>query len=126
AYHSDMRKFGPKAQLAAVTHHWGDYYTRRAQAVLDGSWSVAPVWGGIKEGFIKLEGLSEQLPPTLVAEVKAKESAIRDGSFHPFTGPLKSNEGADVIASGALNDEQLGKMDYYVIGVVGRVPSGSK
>ena len=23
AYHSDMRKFGPNAQLAAVTHHWG-------------------------------------------------------------------------------------------------------
>ena len=31
AYHSDMRKFGPNAQLAAVTHHWGDYYTARAQ-----------------------------------------------------------------------------------------------
>jgi len=124
AYHSDMRKFGPKAQLAAVTHHWGDYYTRRAQAALDNTWSVTPVWGGIKDGFIKLEGLSEQLPPPLVADVKAKESAIRDGSFHPFTGPIRSNDGVEVIAAGVLSDEQLGKMDYYVAGVVGKVPSG--
>ena len=57
AYHSDMRKFGPNAQLAAVTHHWGDYYTARAKAVMDGTWKVAPVWGGIKEGFFKLVGL---------------------------------------------------------------------
>ncbi len=27
AYHSDMRKIGPDAQIIAVTHQWGDYYT---------------------------------------------------------------------------------------------------
>jgi simple sugar transport system substrate-binding protein len=124
AYHSDMRKFGPNAQLAAVTHHWGDYYTARAKAVMDGTWKVAPVWGGIKEGFIKLEGLSEKLPKELVDEVKKREDEIRAGTFHPFTGPIKTNEGKDVIASGTLTDEQLGKMDYYVVGVVGKVPSG--
>jgi len=123
AYHSDMRKFGPNAQLAAVTHHWGDYYTRRAQAVIDGTWSVAPVWGGIKEGFIKLEGLSEKLPKELVDDVKKREDEIRAGTFHPFTGPIKTNDGKVIIDSGTLSDEQLGKMDYYVEGVVGKVPS---
>jgi simple sugar transport system substrate-binding protein len=126
AYHSDMRKFGPKAQLVAVTHHWGDYYTSRAQAVIDGKWTVAPVWGGIKDGFIRLEGLSETLPKAVVDEVKKREDEIRAGTFHPFTGPIKSNEGKDVIASGALTDEQLGKMDYYVAGVIGKVPSRGK
>ena len=126
AYHSDMRKFGPSAQLAAVTHHWGDYYTARAKAVMDGSWNVAPVWGGIKEGFIKLEGLSEKLPKELVDEVKKREDEIRAGTFHPFAGPIKTNEGKDIVASGALTDEQLGKMDYYVAGVVGKVPTGGK
>ena len=32
AYHSDMRKAAPDAQIVAVTHQWGDYYVRRAQA----------------------------------------------------------------------------------------------
>ena len=31
AYHSDMRKVAPDAQVLAVTHHWGDYYTRRTR-----------------------------------------------------------------------------------------------
>ena len=126
AYHSDMRKFGPNAQIAAVTHHWGDYYTARARAVMDGTWKVAPVWGGIKEGFIKLEGLSDKLPKELVDEVRKREDEIRAGTFHPFTGPIKTSEGKDVIASGSLTDEQLGKMDYYVAGVVGKVPTGGK
>ncbi|MEO5735876.1 MAG: BMP family ABC transporter substrate-binding protein, partial [Variovorax sp.] len=38
AYHSDMRRIAPDAQIAAVTHEWGAYYTQRAQAVLDGTW----------------------------------------------------------------------------------------
>jgi basic membrane protein A len=126
AYHSDMRKFGPNAQLAAVTHHWGDYYTARAKAVMDGTWSVKPVWGGIREGFIKLEGLSDKLPKDLVDDVLKREDAIRSGSLHPFTGPIQSNDGKEVIASGALTDEQLGKMDYYVAGVLGKVPTGGK
>ncbi len=27
-YHSDMSKYGPKAQLTASTHAWGDFYTK--------------------------------------------------------------------------------------------------
>ena len=126
AYHSNMAKFGPNAQLVAVTHHWGDYYTRRAQAALDGTWKVEPVWGGIREGMIKLEGLSDKLPKDVVDAVKAREEELRKGAFHPFTGPVRTNDGKVVVESGALSDEQLSKMDYYVEGVVGKVPVGGK
>src|SRR5690606_14067841 len=47
AYHSDMRRIGPDAQLVAVTHQWGGYYTSRVRAVLDGTWKSASVWGGV-------------------------------------------------------------------------------
>jgi basic membrane protein A and related proteins len=126
AYHSNMAKFGPNAQLAAVTHHWGDYYTQRAQAVIDGKWSVAPVWGGIRDNMIRLEGLSDKLPADVVEAYKAREAEIRAGTLHPFTGPLRSNDGRVVHESGPLTDEQLWKMDYYVEGVAGKVPSGGK
>src|SRR3546814_9125107 len=49
AYHSDMKKFGPNAQLAAVTHHWGKYFTKEAQDVLNGTWKSDSTWGGIKQ-----------------------------------------------------------------------------
>ncbi len=58
--------------------------------------------------------------------MKKREEEIRAGAFHPFTGPINDNEGRDVIASGALTDEQLGRMDYYVADVVGKVPTGGK
>ncbi|MEP6608736.1 MAG: BMP family ABC transporter substrate-binding protein [Burkholderiaceae bacterium] len=124
AYHSNMAKFGPNAQLVAVTHHWGDYYTHRAQAVLDNTWTVAPVWGGIKDGFIRLQGLADNLPADLVESVKARQEEIRSGKFHPFTGPLRSNDGKEILSTGALTDAQLNAMNYYVEGVVGKVPVG--
>ena len=34
AYHSDMRNVAPDAQIAAVTHQWGRYYTQRARGCL--------------------------------------------------------------------------------------------
>lgn len=124
AYHSNMAKFGPKAQIAAVSHHWGAYYTRVAQSVLDGTWKPSNIWGGMKDGMIKLEAISPSVPKEVVDLVKAKEADIVAGKFHPFTGPIRTNTGKEVIATGHLTDEQLGKMDFYVEGVVGKVPAG--
>lgn len=124
AYHSNMSKFAPKAQIAAVTHHWGAYYTKVAQSVLDATWKPSNLWGGMKDGMIKLEAISPSVPKDVVDLVKAKEAEIIAGKFHPFTGPIRTNTGKEVIASGHLTDEQLGKMDFYVEGVVGKVPAG--
>jgi simple sugar transport system substrate-binding protein len=125
AYHSDMSKFGPKAQLAAVTHHWGAYYTRRAQDHLDGKWATGSVWMGMKDGAIKLEAINPAVPKDVADLVLAKGQEIAEGKFHPFTGPIKAGDGKEVAAAGqSLTDEQLGQMDYYVQGVVGKVPSG--
>jgi simple sugar transport system substrate-binding protein len=125
AYHSDMSKFGPKAQLAAVTHHWGAYYTKRTQAMLDGTWASGSVWMGMADGAIKLEGINASVPKDVVDMVTAKGEEIRGGKFHPFTGPIRTNEGKEVLAKDAvMTDEQLGQMSFYVEGVVGRVPAG--
>jgi len=127
AYHSDMSKFGPKAQLAAVTHHWGDYYTKTAQSVLDGKWQPGNLWGGMKDGMIDVEAFNESLPKEVVDLVEARAAAIKAGEFHPFTGPIVTNDGKEVAAKGTvLSDEQLGSMNFYVQGVVGKVPAAGK
>lgn len=127
AYHSDMSKFGPKAQLAAVTHHWGAYYTKRTQEMLDGKWTSGRVWMGMADGAIKLEGINASVPKEVVDMVTAKGEEIRGGKFHPFTGPIKTNEGKDVVAKDTvMTDEQLGQMNFYVQGVIGKVPSANK
>lgn len=127
AYHSDMSRFGPKAQLAAVTHHWGEYYTKTAQSVLDGNWKPGNLWGGMKDGMIKVEAFNESVPKEVVEQVEAKAAAIKAGEFHPFTGPIVGNDGKEIAAKGVvLTDEQLGRMDFYVQGVVGKVPAAGK
>jgi simple sugar transport system substrate-binding protein len=125
AYHSDMAKYGPKAQLTAVTHNWGDYYTKVAQAQLDGTWKPDHVWGGIKEGFIKLAPFNSSVPVAVQDQVKKAEAAIIAGTLQPFTGPITDNEGKVRVAAGkTLTDAELNTMDYYVAGVQGKVPSG--
>jgi basic membrane protein A len=124
AYHSDMSKYGPNAQLTAVTHHWGDYYTKVAQSVVDGKWQQDNVWGGIKDGMIKLAPFNKVVPPDVVTMVKKAEGEIAAGKLHPFTGPMKTNEGKEVLAAGkTITDAELSKMDYYVDGVVGKLPA---
>jgi basic membrane protein A len=123
AYQSDMRKFAPRAQLAAVTHHWGGYYTQVAEAVRAGRWQPRPVWGGLKEGLVQLSALSPALPKPAVQAVDKRRADIVAGRFAPFTGRLVDQQGRVRLASGALTDEQIATMDWFVEGVVGSLPA---
>ena len=121
AYHSDMSKFGPKAQLGAVTHHWGPYFTKEVQSVLDGTWKSNQVWGGFKEGMVALEGFGPAVDDELKTFLKQQEDAIAAGTLNPFAAPIKDNEGKVRLAEGVLDDKGLNAMDYYVEGVVGQL-----
>jgi len=124
AYHSDMSKYGPNAQLTAVTHNWGQYYTRVAQSAVDGKWKPGNVWGGIKDGFIKMAPFNKSVPQDVQETVKKAEAEIAAGTLHPFTGPVKDNAGKERLAAGKMmTDDVLSKMDYYVDGVQGKLPA---
>ncbi len=122
AYQSDMRKFAPDAQLAAVTHHWGGYYTQVARSVLDGSWTPQPVWAGMKDGLVQLTAFGADVPAAVLALVEARRKAIIKGSFKPFAAPLTDNDGRLRLARGALDDASIATMNWFVQGVVGSVP----
>ena len=122
AYHSDMRKVGPQAQIIAVTHQWGDYYTRRVKAVMDGTWTSETLWGGVREGMIRVGDFGPKVPQKVQEEVLGLQKAIGAGKLHPFTGPITDNEGRAVLAKGQrLSDAQILTMNYLVQGVVGKI-----
>ena len=122
AYQSDMHAFAPDAQLAAVTQHWGGYYTQVARAVIGGSWKPQPVWGGMKDGLVQLSAISADVPATLQALIVARRKAIVDGRFKPFAAPLVDNEGHVRLAAGSLDDASIATMNWFVRGVQGSVP----
>lgn len=123
AYHSDMSKYGPKAQLTAVTHHWEKFYTDQIQQALDKTWKPSSIWGGVKEGMIDLAPLNSVVPKEVAEKVEKAKAAIADGSLHPFAGPVVDQDGKETVAAGSnIGDETLLKMDYYVKGVEGKLP----
>jgi simple sugar transport system substrate-binding protein len=123
-YHSDMSKYGPKAHLTATTHHWGEYYTKAVSDVAAGTWKPSSIWGGMKDGMIKLAPLNAAVPADVKTQVAALEADIKSGKLHPFAGPVKDQDGKDRQAAGSnMSDEAMGKMDFYVEGVAGKLPS---
>ncbi|MCB2022026.1 MAG: BMP family ABC transporter substrate-binding protein [Burkholderiaceae bacterium] len=119
AYQSDMRRIAPRAQLTAITHEWGGYYTKVARAVIDGSWKPVPVWGGMRDGFVRLAPLNASVPRDVAALVAAREADIKAGRLHPFAGRIVDREGRVRLQAGVMPDAQIATMNYFVEGVVG-------
>ena len=125
AYHSDMRQVAPDAQIIAVTHEWGAYYTRRTQAVLDGSWKSGDVWGGVRDGMVRVGDFGSKVPLGVRQEVLARQADIAAGRLQPFAArqAVFDNDGHEVIAAGKpLSDAQIQGMNWLVQGVQGKLP----
>ena len=122
AYHSDMRQVAPDAQLMAITHNWGDYYTQRVKALQKGQWQTSTVWGGLKEGMIKVGDFGPKMLPHVRAELMQAQKDIAAGKRYPFQGPLEDNEGKLVLPAGQrLSDVQILNMNFGVAGLVGKI-----
>ena len=122
-YNSDESKYAPKAQLGGTILTWGDYYTKVVNEVLAGTWKAGSVWGGLRDGFIKMAPLSPAVPKAVQDQVKQLEAQIVAGKFHPFTGPVVDQEGKVRVPAGqVISDHDLEKMDYYVQGVASKMP----
>jgi len=122
AYQSDMKAFAPDAQIAAVTHHWGGYYTRVAQSVIDGRWQPTPVWAGMKDGLVQLSAVDPQLPKELRVQLEARRKAVVSGKLRPFSGRLLDSVGRERQAGGTMDDAAIATMNWLAAGVVGSLP----
>lgn len=115
---SDMRRFGPTAQLTAIVDNWDAYYVSRAQAVLDGTWKSHAVWMGIKDGAVEIAPYGPKVSEPVRQAAEAVKAGIVAGTLHPFTGPIQDQKGIERIPAGRhASDEELHKMDWYVPGV---------
>ena len=75
--------------------------------------------------MIKLAPFNKVVPQDVQDLVKKAEAEMVAGKLNPFTGPMKDNTGKERLAAGkTITDGDLSKMDYYVEGVQGKVPSG--
>ncbi len=123
---SDMSAFAPKAHLGSAIVDWSNYYVKSIQEVKDKTWKggIVTRWG-IPEGQNDLIKIADVVPAETKAKVEELKAGIKAGTFHPFTGPVVDNTGKERLAKDVkADDEWLGKVDFYVKGVEGKVPGG--
>jgi basic membrane protein A len=119
-YNSDMSAFAPKAHMTAPIWNWGPYYTEVVDQVRKGTWKTAATWIGMKEGIVDIAPFGPMVPQAVQDQVLAKKKAIIGGKDDLFSGPIKDQNGAIMIAAGkTASDGELLGMKYFVQGVIG-------
>ena len=128
---SDMKAFAPKAQLFSSVNNWGPYYVSQIQALMDGSWTTGDgpdhwagnTWAGMADDFLVLTQF-ENMPADVATAAQKAADDIKSGANKIFTGPIRDNTGVEKVPAGkTLNDGELfTTLDYYVEGVVGKIP----
>jgi basic membrane protein A len=122
---SDMSTYGPKAHLASAIINWGPYYIKATKDVLEGTWTNASAWWGVKEGAIDLVSINPVVPEETKKRIDQIKTGLKEGSFSIWKGPIKDQEGKELIAKDTVADDKfLSTLNTYVQGVEGKVPSG--
>ncbi len=123
SYNSAMKKAAPTMLLAGVVHLWDEYYSKRIDAQLAGTWKPENLWGGAPEHMIDVVEVSDKAPKEAVQKMREIYDAMEKREFHPFTGPIVTNEGKEVVAAGQTpTDKDLLSMNWLVKGVAGKLP----
>jgi len=121
---SDMTAYGPKAHLGSAVINWGPYYIKATKDALEGTWTTGSVWWGHKEGAIDMVSIADDVPAETKARIDTIKAGLKDGSFHPWTGPIVDQAGKEVLAKDQKADDAfLGGIKFYVKGVEGKVPN---
>ena len=119
-YNSDVKEAAPKAWLTAPTWDWSGYYTKTIKSVADGSCPSEEFYGSMADGTVTLGSFGESVSADTQKEILAKADEIKAGTFAPFTGPIKDQDGKEVVKAGEKADlGALLSMSYFVEGVVG-------
>ena len=122
---SDMSAFGPKAHLASAVANWGPYYIKAIEELKAGTWKTERTVWGVKEGLNDLVKIADVVPEDAKKKVEAIKAGLTDGSFEVFTGPILDNTGKERLPKDQKADQAWkDKIDFYVKGVEGKVPSG--
>jgi basic membrane protein A len=123
---SDMSAVAPEAHLASNMVYWGPYYIKTIKAALDGTWKgeQRTIWGK-PEGANDVIKFNDAIPEAIRKKAEEAAAAIKAGTKDPFDGPIVDNTGKERLAKDAKPDQAFkDKVDFYVKGVEGKIPSG--
>jgi len=121
-YHSDgAAKFAPKYWISGIAFKWGPYFTREAQAVMDGTWKSQAVMGDLGSDMITLAPFGPNVSEDVQELVEQKKAEFIAGTLRTFEGPILDQDGNEIVKAGEfLSSDQISTMDWMAKGIVGQ------
>ena len=123
---SDMSAVASEAHLASNMVYWGPYYKKTIKEALDGTWKGGQrtIWGK-PEGANEVIKINAVVPEPIRKKAEEASAALKAGTMEVFTGPIAGNDGKERLAKDTKADQAWkDKLDFYVKGVDGKIPSG--
>jgi simple sugar transport system substrate-binding protein len=121
-YHANQSTLAPKGYLTGAEWNWEDLYPRFVKMFTAGETIPNLYRGGLKEGLVKPSPYGAMVSGKARKQADDVKAKLVAGSYVIFKGPIKSNQGKVVIASGkelGQTDILLEQMDWLVDGVIG-------
>jgi len=119
-FNSDMSADAPDAVITSVVPHWGVFYTRLVESIINGTFRTSPHFYGFAEGVVDITALNEKLAtPGAEMMVEAGRQRFREG-FNVFDGVIRTNSGRVIGEEGkTLSDDVIfGGINWYYRNVV--------
>lgn len=135
----DSKKFGlytihedERTNLAMSIYHWGVFYEKLINSIMRGSWKIDEevaetkalnYWWGLSAGVIDVI-CSNRLPVGTIKLIDVMKQAIKNGTYHPFSGPITDQQGTIRLGHNEfLAPDEILKMDWLVDNVIGSIPA---
>jgi len=132
---SNMAQGDTPDYLAKPIWHWGIFYEKIIRNIVEGSYTkmsnflgvkerAINYWWGMEAGVVDLLYSNSKVPEPLIRSVRMLKKMIIKGTYHPFVGPIKDQNGLERVEENhTLSNENILAMNWFVEGVIGRIPS---
>ena len=116
----EARALAPNGWITGIGFNWTPFLAETAKKVMAGKFRGEAVYQGLGQ-MVVVAPFGSSVPGDVQAAVTKSADDVRRG-FNPFTGPLRDNRGGTALPPGAtVGADQMGRMNWYVEGVVGKV-----
>jgi len=130
-YHADASALAPKGWLTGSEWKWGPMYVDLVKTITDGKFTGSKYNANYRVGYKDGENpfIQSKFGPLVTADTQKliadAKTKISSPTGSPFVGPLKDQDGKELIAAGKVPTyDEVEKIfaSSFVDGVVGKIP----
>lgn len=124
-YHYNGAKLAPKGYLTGGEWNWGPMYVKFVEDFKAGKLKLPHGdMANLHDGAVKLSPYGPAVTAESQKKIEEVKAMMTDRKFHMYKGPLKDNEGKEILPAGKEVDDEDGSLwgMPLVEGVIGQLP----